>query len=48
MSVLAKDATWELLGAPAPHWREALREALSELASVSRSPAEFAAGVVKG
>jgi len=47
MSVLAKDATWGLLGAPAPHWREALREALSEHAAVSLSPAQFAAGAYR-
>ena len=30
MSILSKEATWELLGAPSPHWREGLRETLSE------------------
>lgn len=48
MGVLSKDATWGMLGSPAPHWREALREVLSEFASVSLSPAEFAAGSFRG
>ena len=30
-SVLDKSATWPLLGAPAPHWRANLRDALKEL-----------------
>ena len=37
MGVLSKDATWSLLGAPSVHWREGLRETLSEFASFSHA-----------
>ena len=30
-SVLDKTLTWDLLGRPAPHWRESLRRVLAEL-----------------
>ena len=39
MSVLSKDATWAVLGATAPHWREGLREVLSEFAATSQAHA---------
>jgi dTDP-4-dehydrorhamnose reductase len=37
MSVLAKDATWSLLGGPGVHWRDGLRETISEYASTSQA-----------
>lgn len=40
MSVLSKDATWALLRSGAPHWREGLREMLSELASMHQVAAD--------
>jgi dTDP-4-dehydrorhamnose reductase len=39
MSVLSKDATWAVLGAPAAHWRDGLREVLSEFAATSHAGA---------
>jgi len=39
MSVLSKDATWAMLGAPAPHWRDGLREVLSEFMATTHANA---------
>ena len=38
-SVLSKDATWAMLGGPGAHWREGLREVLSEFAATSHANA---------
>ena len=39
MGLLSKDATWALLGRPAPHWREALRATLAESSAASQAAA---------
>ena len=39
MGILSKDATWGMLGAPAAHWRDGLREVLSEFAATSHAGA---------
>ena len=39
MSLLSKDATWALLGRPAPHWREALRATLAESSAANQAAA---------
>jgi dTDP-4-dehydrorhamnose reductase len=39
MGVLSKDATWSVLGSPAPHWRDGLREVLSDLAATAHGTA---------
>ena len=40
MSVLSKDATWSLLGAPGVHWRDGLRETISEYVATSQAHAQ--------
>lgn len=39
MSVLSKDATWALLGGAGVHWRDGLRETISEFAATSHAHA---------
>jgi len=39
MGVLSKDATWAVLGGPAAHWRDGLREVLSEFMATSHANA---------
>ena len=46
MGVLSKDATWAVLGGPGVHWRDGLRETISEFTATSQGP--VAASSTKG